>query len=129
MVRKKKERVPRTRASNTMTEAEFWSFIRSALRMKSRWWKPIQFVKQKARRNNKSDNKRLKYEYQCSNCKQWFPDKQIEVDHITAAGSLLRSEDLPGFVERLFCEEEGLRVLCKTCHKEVTNLQRGNRKK
>ena len=24
-----------------MTEAAFWSMIRSALRQKSRWWKPI----------------------------------------------------------------------------------------
>lgn len=129
MPRKKKELVPRTRASKTMTEAEYWSMIRSALRQKSRWWKPIQKVKEKARRNNKSTNKRLKYEYQCAICENWFPDKQIEVDHITPAGSLTCDADLAPFVNRLFCEEDGLRVLCKGCHQEVTNLQRGNRKK
>ena len=37
----KKPRVPRTRNNETMTEAAFWSWIRSALRQKSRWWKPI----------------------------------------------------------------------------------------
>lgn len=125
----KRTKAPKTRGSNTYTESEFWSFIRSALRQKSRWWKPIQKCKEKARRNNKSENKRLKYEYQCAMCKDWFPDKQIEVDHITPAGSLTCGEDLQPFVERLFCEEDGLRVLCKSCHQEVTNLQRGNRKK
>jgi 5-methylcytosine-specific restriction endonuclease McrA len=74
-----------------------------------------------ARRNNESDNKRLKYEYQCSICKEWHPDKNIEVDHLIPAGSLRSGDDLKGFVERLFCEKEGLRVLCKPCHRIVTN--------
>lgn len=74
-----------------------------------------------ARRDNQSDNKRLKYEYQCSICKEWYPDKNIEVDHLIPAGSLRSGDDLKGFVERLFCEKEGLRVLCKPCHRIVTN--------
>jgi 5-methylcytosine-specific restriction endonuclease McrA len=124
----KRQRVPRTRNAGTMTEAAFWSMIRSALRQKSRWWKPISETKRKARRNSKSNNKRLKYEYKCAICTNWFPDSKIEVDHIIPAGSLQKAEDLPGFVERLFCEKDNLRVLCVECHKEVTNLQRGNRK-
>lgn len=114
------KRVERTRAGNTMTESEFWSFIRSALRQKSRWWKPISQAKAKARRNSKSVNKRLKYEYKCAICKDWWPEKQVEVDHIIPAGSLSSYGDLPGFVERLFCEEKDLRVLCKDCHKKIT---------
>ena len=115
-----KTRVPKTRGSNTLTESAFWSMIRSALRQKSRWWKPISDAKLKARRNNKSANKRLKYEYQCAICKDWFPDKNIEVDHLIPAGSLRSGDDLKGFVERLFCEKDGLRVLCKPCHKIIT---------
>lgn len=113
-------RVPKTRGSNTLTESGFWSMIRSALRQKSRWWKPVTDAKTKARRNNKSTNKRLKYEYQCAICKDWFPDKNIEVDHLIPAGSLRSGDDLKGFVDRLFCEKDGLRVLCKPCHKIVT---------
>jgi 5-methylcytosine-specific restriction endonuclease McrA len=94
--------------------------IRSALRQKSRWWKPISAVKAKARRQYKGSNKRQKYEYQCAICKDWYADKNIEVDHIIPAGSLRCGDDLKGFVERLFCEEEGLRVLCEKCHKQVT---------
>jgi 5-methylcytosine-specific restriction endonuclease McrA len=113
-------RRPRTRNSGTMTESAFWSMIRSALRQKSRWWKPIFEAKKKARRNYKGPNKRQRYEYQCAICKKWHSDKSVEVDHIIPAGSLMCSDDLKGFVERLFCEVDNLRVLCKPCHKKVT---------
>lgn len=36
----KKPRVPRTRGGFTMTEAQFWGFIRSNLRLMSRKWRP-----------------------------------------------------------------------------------------
>lgn len=117
----KKEKVPRTRASGTMTESAFWSWIRSALRQKSRWWKPISDVRKSARRPYNGTNKRQKYEYECTYCGGWFPDKHVEVDHIIPAGSLKSSDDLKGFVERLFCEADGLRVLCKDCHYKITN--------
>ena len=63
---KKTSRVPKTRNAGTMTESAFWSFIRSALRQKSRWWKPITECKMKARRPYKGPNKRQKFEYQCN---------------------------------------------------------------
>jgi 5-methylcytosine-specific restriction endonuclease McrA len=125
----KRTKAPKTRGSGSFTESEFWSFIRSALRQKSTRWKPIYVCKEKARRKNQSDNPRLKWEYQCAHCNNWFPDKQIQVDHIVPAGSLTCAEDVAPFIERLFCEEEGLRVLCVDCHQAVTNFQRGNRKK
>jgi len=68
------------------------------------------------RRKNQSDNKRLKWEYMCQACKGWRPAKQVEVDHIVPCGSLKRFDDLVGFTERLFCESDGLRVLCERCH-------------
>jgi len=120
----KKPRVVRTRNAGTMTESAFWSFIRSALRQKSRWWKPITQCKQKARRPYKGPNKRQKFEYQCKYCEQWFPEKRVNVDHITPAGTLRTAADLPGFVERLFCEIDGLQVLCSNCHDEKTKLEK-----
>lgn len=120
----KKPKVERTRNSKTMTESAFWSFIRSALRQKSRWWKPITECKQKARRPYKGPNKRQKFEYQCKNCSEWFPDKKVNVDHIIPAGTLRSAADLPGFVERLFCEIDGLQVLCSTCHDEKTKREK-----
>ena len=123
----KKNAAPKTRNAGTMTEAAFWSFIRSALRQKSRWWKPIAQAKQKAKRTYKGPLKRQKFEYQCAECLNWFPDKKINIDHIIPAGSLRNAQDLPGFVERLFVEVEGLQVLCSTCHDKKTAKERENR--
>ena len=120
----RKTKVVRTRNAGTMTESAFWSFIRSALRQKSRWWKPITQCKQKARLPYKGPNKRQKFEYQCKYCEQWFPEKRVNVDHITPAGTLRSAADLPGFVERLFCEIDGLQVLCSNCHDEKTKLEK-----
>lgn len=106
-----------------MTEPSFWTFIRSALRQKSRWWKPITTCKMNARRPYKGPSRRQKFEYQCNVCKGWFPEKSINVDHVTPAGQLNGAQDLPGFVERLFCEVDGLQVLCEKCHDEKTALE------
>ena len=118
------KKVIKTRNAGTMSESAFWAFIRSALRQKSRWWKPITQCKQNAKRPYKGANKRQKFEYQCNKCKKWFPDKQINVDHITPAGELNKADDLPGFVERLFCEVEGLQCLCQNCHNEKTKQEK-----
>jgi len=127
--RVKKPRVPRTRNNETMTEAAFWSWIRSALRQKSRWWKPIAEAKRLARRAYKGPNKRRKWEFKCAECLQYYPDKEINVDHIVPAGTLKHYNDLPGFVEKLFCEVEGLQVLCETCHNKKTQKERKNKQK
>ena len=120
----KRVKAVKTRNAGTMTESAFWSFIRSGLRQKSRWWKPITECKLKAKRAYKGPNKRQKFEYQCNECKNWFPEKQINVDHIVPAGSLNCAQDLPGFVERLFCEIEHLQVLCEKCHDKKTKLEK-----
>ena len=124
MAKQSKPRSAKTRNAGTMTESAFWSFIRSGLRQKSRWWKPITECKMKARRPYKGPNKRQKFEYQCNTCKLWFPEKKINVDHMVPAGSLNTGQDLPGFVERLFCEQENLQVLCETCHDKKTKLEK-----
>lgn len=120
----RKTLTPRERNNGTMTNAMFWSFIRSALRQKSRWWKPITQCKINAKRPYKGPNKRQKFEYQCNKCKQWFPDKEVAVDHKIPVGSLNSGDDLKGFVERLFCEEKDLQVLCTSCHDSKTQNER-----
>ena len=111
-----KKVIVKPRNSGTMTESSFWSFIRSALRNKSRFWKPIQECKLNSRRKSNSVNKRLKFEYNCSECNGWFSDKETKVDHTIPAGSLNKSSDLPSFIERLFCEVDGLTCMCEKCH-------------
>ena len=123
----RKGTTPKTRNAGTMTESAFWSFIRSALRQKSRWWKPISQAKQSAKRSYKGPLKRQKFEYQCNQCKNWFPDKEINVDHIIPAGTLRSAKDLPGFVERLFCEIDNLQVLCNVCHNKKTQDEKSKK--
>ncbi|MBC7088698.1 MAG: HNH endonuclease [Tissierellales bacterium] len=117
-------RVPRTRNAGTQTESQFWGGIRAALREKSRYWKPISNVRRKARRAYHGPLKRRKWEYQCNICKQYFDINQTEVDHIIPAGRLACADDLPGFVERLFIEEDGLQLVCKGCHEKKTKAER-----
>jgi 5-methylcytosine-specific restriction endonuclease McrA len=122
--RKPRKVVVKPRCNGTMTESAFWSFIRSALRQKSRFWKPITECKLQARRLYKGVNKRQKYEYQCNMCQNWFIEKKINVDHIHPAGSLNCAQDLPGFVDRLFCEVDNLQVLCEKCHDKKTKADK-----
>lgn len=116
-------RVPRTRAGNTWTESRYFQFIRSALRAAfSRY--PVKYAVKNAARREVVGGGRQKYEYQCNSCKEYFPAKETEVDHIVSAGSLKCYDDLPGFVERMFCEADGMQVLCKPCHQGKTNADR-----
>lgn len=120
----RKNRVAKEFNNNTMSKAAFFSMIRSALRQSSRWWKPITLCKQQAKRPYKGKNKRQKFEYLCANCKNYFPDKEVNVDHIIPVGTLTCYGDLPGFVQRLFVEVEGLQTLCKKCHDAKTKKER-----
>ena len=112
--------VIKNRNNNTMSEAAFWGMIRSTLRQKSRWWKPIAICLNNNKREYNGTNKRQKFEYQCNSCKKWKNRKLVAVDHIIPAGTLKCAEDLAGFIERLFCEVKGLQLLCNTCHDEKT---------
>lgn len=122
MIRKKTvkkkvtQRVPRTRNGGTLTEAGFWQMIRSALRNRTKYWVPKLQALKLVRRPSQNKNKRLKWEFQCYDCKQFFPQKEIESHHQQEAGSLNCAENLPLFVERLFTET-GWICLCKKCHK------------
>ena len=117
-------RVPKTRGGGRYTEAGYFGYIRGVLRNSSMYWGPKRDAKNKARRAYKGPNKRQRYEYKCNHCKKYFPDKDVEMDHIVGAGSLKCYEDLPRFVENLYCEEDNYQALCIPCHRIKTNLER-----
>lgn len=129
----RKSKTPKTRGGGTMTEAAFWGMIKSCLRRASRWWKPIGETRLKARRAYTGPNKKLKWEYRCNQCKNYFPATSIQIDHILPVGSLNKAEDLPGMIERLFCEENNLQAICAKCHTAKStidnNLIKENKKK
>jgi 5-methylcytosine-specific restriction endonuclease McrA len=55
--------------------------------------------------------------YRCASCGKIYRRKEIEVDHIIAVGKF---KDFDTYIERLFCDSNGLAVLCKGCHKKKT---------
>ena len=113
------------RAGGRWTEGRYWSFVRSALRRAAMKWPVKQDVLHAARRSKKKGTPgRHRFEYQCNECTKWFKGSEVQVDHIIPAGSLTCPEHLPEFVERLFCEEDGLQVLCKKCHHIKTQEER-----
>lgn len=114
-------RVARTRASGEWTEARFWGFIRSHLRLMSRSWPPRRHALVAARHPYRGPNKRQKWLYQCASCLGLYPATEVQVDHIEPCGSLTKYSDVARFIQRLLCEEEGFQVLCKACHLERRN--------
>ena len=102
------------RAGNTWTESRYFQFIRTALRGAfSRY--PVKYmVLKEAKRSGRP------VQYECAICHELFKAKEVQVDHIEPAGSLKCYDDLPKFVERMFCESDNLQVLCKPCHKQKT---------
>lgn len=131
MARKPKtNRVPKTRAGGEWTEAAFWGFLRSALRQASRRWPPIvRHVWQEdgVRRDSQSENKRLKYEYWCSCCGEWFPKKEIQVEHIEPCGKCSSWEEFRDFGERLFVEADRLRLYCRKCNQAMALKEKQER--
>jgi len=113
--------VERTRNGGTWTEARYFGFIRSSLRAAFTKWGP--------KHQAKKDAKVAYNAYRCASCDEVFPSKEVEVDHIEPAGTLKTYADLPGFVERMFCEADGFQLLCKGCHQVKTNAERAARKK
>ncbi len=111
----------KTRCGGTKTEAWYWGFIRSGLRRKFMCY-PVNYqARNLARRKYEGPNERQRWEYQCSECRGWYMQKETQLDHVEPCGTLKCYEDLPGFVARLFCEANNLRVLCKSCHNKITH--------
>lgn len=123
-----KRGVELTRASNTMTEAQFWAFILSALRKATKFWKPKMDCLNDGRRKYEGDNKRLKWEYLCDSCGEYYPQKYIQIDHIVPCGGLNCAEKVAEWIERAFVEREGYQRLCKDCHIKKTNRERHDNK-
>ncbi|HEY8361785.1 MAG TPA: HNH endonuclease signature motif containing protein [Tissierellaceae bacterium] len=128
---KKKPRkgVKRTRNLGTLTESEYFSKIRSSLRRAFRYWLPAMEALKLASRPYVGPNKLQKKEYQCAECKKWFKQTEVEVDHIIPVGSLKSYDDIVPFLKRLTPEDVScFAVMCKPCHQIKTNKEKNARK-
>ena len=118
--------------SGQWTQARFNSFIKGALRQISFRWPPKQNVKKGAwvRRGiyKCAGYKRRSHQVAISIKEKGKRANNVFVDHIEPV-----IDPQKGFVSwdetirNLFCEAEGLQVLCKACHKEKTNDERRKR--
>ena len=114
------------------TEARFRSFITSTLRSGSKRWPP-KYTKLNAAKTEKKINKktgRLAQHYECAKCQQEFPAKEVQVDHIKPVVDPKKGfESWDKYIERMFCEEDNLQVLCKECHAVKTQKEKETAKK
>lgn len=67
--------------------------------------------------------------FTCFLCKKsGFTAKEIAVDHILpVVDPYLGFQNFGTYLERLFCEEAGMQVLCNACHTIKTNEENKGR--
>lgn len=113
------------------TPARVKSFIISVLRSGTRRWPPKYTTLNNAKTEKKINVKtgRLAQHYLCNSCKEEFTSTNVEVDHIQPIASIDGFTTWDEFISRLFCGEENLQVLCRTCHSEKSKKERSENRK
>lgn len=110
------------------TRARFRSFIMSALR-RAAW--PVKYaaIRQAYVKNgiNKSSGRPCKL-HLCPDCKQLFPQSSMQADHINPVVPITGFDSWDGVIARLYCELEGYRATCRTCHKAKSISENQQRK-
>lgn len=109
-----------------MTEAQFITFVKGHLRRASRWWKPIGDTIKNARVS--------KGVYLCNGCNQHVGAstvvdgkrvKNVFCDHINpVVDPITGFSGWDDFVNNLYCEQENLQLLCKSCHDLKSKTER-----
>ena len=112
------------------TSARYNSFIKSALRSASQRWPPRWDVLNEAKQGKKINRAsgRLAEHYKCNRCKDSFPAKEIEVNHIVPVVPVEGFSTWDEVIRRMYCEKDGLETLCKPCHKLITKGENEQRK-
>lgn len=71
-------------------------------------------------------------QYECAGCGEIYGPREIQLDHVEPVIEVRTGfKDWNTFIDRLFADEEGYQVLCKTCHAMKTveeNKERGSKK-
>lgn len=99
----------------------FFTYLRGCLR-KAWSTNPIKhnLIKKKRKQiknPNKNGKKETVFGFTCEMCNTDHVIANGQVDHKVAAGSLRKTEDIQGFVERLlYVTEDDLRLICKGCN-------------
>ncbi len=118
----------KTRCGGRWTEAKWKSFIKNQLRGATRKWAPIQDCLKNAR------VKRGLYE--CAGCGKHVTNtvkegakrvKNVFVDHIQPIVPVTGWISWDSCIERMFCEEDNLQLLCKECHDKKSKEEAAER--
>lgn len=109
------------------TAARFNSFIRSALR-RAQWPPKYAAIKSAFVSNgvNPKTGRKCKL-HRCCACNGLFPQKDVQADHIEPVVPIEGFTDWNTYIERLYVEKEGFQVMCKTCHKKITDEEKALR--
>lgn len=112
------------------TPSKFQSFIKSTLRKGTTRWPPKYEVLNEAKRGKQINTAtgRTAEHYQCAHCGLSFPAKLVVVDHIDPVVPVSGFVSWDDVIRRMFCDAEGLQVLCKTCHSIKTKEENAQRK-
>lgn len=122
------KRVEKPHNGGTWSEARKKSFITSALR-RAQWPQRHAAVKAAYVEDgiNPKTGRKCKL-HRCSDCNELFPQKEVQADHITPVVGPEGFIDWNTFIERLYVEADGYRVLCKGCHKIITDQENAERR-
>jgi 5-methylcytosine-specific restriction endonuclease McrA len=71
---------------------------------------------------------RMAKHFQCNLCKGEFPSKDVQVNHILPVVPIEGFTSWDDVIKRMFCEKNGLEVLCIPCHKQITKQENEERK-
>lgn len=122
--------------SGKWTAARFHSFVKSALRSASNRWPPKTEVL-KAARVERGVYKCAGYQRNAHKVPASLPGigrngargRNVFVDHIEpVVDPVLGFQSWDEVVARLFCEKDGMQLLCKQCHDKKTADERVQRK-
>lgn len=114
----------------TWTEGRLKTFITSALRGAFRRYPPKYETLKEASVGKKVNKKtgRLAEHFICATCKQEFPAKEINIDHILPV--VCPKEGFVNwdvYIKRMFCGKKNLQAICTICHDKKSALERKER--
>ncbi len=117
---------PKVYCNGQWTQARFNSFIRSGLRQMTLRWAPFQTAEKAA--TTKRGFRR------CAKCGEEVPVtvleggrrvKNVHKDHrVPVVDPHVGFTNWDDYITRLFCEADGIDILCRACHTEVTNEEK-----
>lgn len=114
------------------SDSKYKAFIISTLRGGMRRYPNKSKVIKKSSVGKKinKESGRMAEHFECKMCEGHFPRTQIQCDHIyPVVNPKVGFTTWDDYIDRMFCSEDDLQVLCKNCHTQKTKTEIAVRKK